>query len=274
VSGTRRGWLVAALVVAVVALAGSVAAVAAGVGRTSTGVSGPAGFGLGSGDDGKSSGGGYGPGTMGGGAGGGYGPGSYGPGMMGGSGGGYGPGLMGPGMSLGAAGTWQGGGRYGLPGDGQAVTTMDAAKARAQAFAEQLGGGLKAGEVMQFSNGYYGELLTADGKGATEVLIDPGLGAVSIEYGPAMMWNARYGMHSGGDVTAPVSADQAVKDAQAWLDAQRTGLTAGEATAFPGYYTLHTLKAGKIVGMMSVNAVTGAPWYHTWHGSFIAMVGE
>jgi len=24
------------------------------------------------------------------------------------------------------------------------------------------------------------------------------------------------------------------------------------------------------VGMLSVNATTGAVWYHTWHGTFIA----
>ena len=35
-----------------------------------------------------------------------------------------------------------------------------------------------------------------------------------------------------------------------------------------------TLKDGKIVGMMSVDAVTGQAWCHTWHGAFIAMVGE
>ena len=40
--------------------------------------------------------------------------------------------------------------------------------------------------------------------------------------------------------------------------------------AFPGYYTLETLKAGKITGMISVNASTGAVWPHWWHGAFIA----
>jgi hypothetical protein len=68
-----------------------------------------------------------------------------------------------------------------------------------------------------------------------------------------------------------VSPAEAVTAAQRWLDEQRPGLTAGEAEQFPGYYTLHTLRGGKIVGMMSVNASTGAVWYHTWHGQFIAM---
>jgi hypothetical protein len=263
VNRVRWAWLVAALVVAVVAvvaLVGSVAAVAAGVSRSRTGI-GSVGFGVGSGGD---DGGGYGPGMMGGsGAGGG----------MAGSGtrGGVGHGMMG---GYGSGGAWMTGGRYGLSGDGHAVTTMAAARARAQAFADRLGGGLKAGEVMQFSNGYYSELLTSDGQGATEVLIDPATGAVSIEYGPAMMWNTRYGMRATGATVTRVGAAEAVKKAQAWLVVQHLGLTAGEPTAFPGYYTLHTLKDGAIVGMMSVNAITGAAWYHTWHGEYVAMVGE
>jgi hypothetical protein len=233
----RRSWLITALVVAVLALVGSVAVTVA-VGRGPAVTSGPAGSRNGSAW-------------------------GYGPGMMGGAGGG----MMG-------AGAWQTGGRYGLPGDGQPVTGLDAAKARAQAFADQLGDGLRAGEVMQFANGYYSELLTAGAAGATEVLIDPRTGAVSIEYGPAMMWNTRYGIHPTGNMPARVSPAQAVTDAQGWLDARHSGLTAGDATVFPGYYTLHTLTDGKIAGMMSVNAVSGAVWYHTWHGTFIAMAGE
>ena len=40
---------------------------------------------------------------------------------------------------------------------------------------------------------------------------------------------------------------------------------------FPGYYTLHTLQDGDVEGMLSVNAVTGAVWRHTWHGEFREM---
>jgi hypothetical protein len=118
-------------------------------------------------------------------------------------------------------------------------------------------------------------LLTNDGQGATEVLIDPASGAVSVEYGPAMMWNTRYGMHAGAPVAAgQVSAADATRLAQQWLDNQHTGLTAGDPMAFPGYYTLHTLRGDKIDGMLSVNAYTGAVWYHTWHGTFVAMTAD
>ena len=55
------------------------------------------------------------------------------------------------------------------------------------------------------------------------------------------------------------------------LRTHRPGADAGEAEAFPGYDTLHVLDGDEIVGMLSVNAVSGAVWYHSWHGRFIAM---
>jgi len=176
---------------------------------------------------------------------------------------GPGHGMMGGGMM----------GGYGLAGNGQRVTSLNAARARAQAFADSLG--LRTGEVIQFSNGFYAALLTAERAGATEVLIDLTNGGVGVEYGPAMMWNTSYGMHAAG-VARPmrVSAADATRLAQRWLDGQRRGLTAGEPEQFPGYYTMETLRDGKIAGMMSVHRYTGAVFYHTWHGSFVAASEE
>src|SRR6266511_3944505 len=70
---------------------------------------------------------------------------------------GPGHGMMGGGMM----------GGYGLAGNGQRVTSLNAARARAQAFADSLG--LRTGEVIQFSNGFYATLLTAERAGATEI---------------------------------------------------------------------------------------------------------
>ncbi|GAA3772983.1 hypothetical protein GCM10022403_005170 [Streptomyces coacervatus] len=36
-------------------------------------------------------------------------------------------------------------------------------------------------------------------------------------------------------------------------------------------WALHTLDHGRITGMVSVNASTGQVWYHSWHGTFVAM---
>jgi len=59
--------------------------------------------------------------------------------------------------------------------------------------------------------------------------------------------------------------------AQRFLNTHLAGVTVGEAEAFYGYYTMHTLKDGQIEGMLSVNGHTGAVWYHSWHGPFIGM---
>ncbi|HSC03232.1 MAG TPA: hypothetical protein VLC49_07930 [Solirubrobacteraceae bacterium] len=216
------------------------------------------------------------------------------------------------------------------------VRTLAAASTQAQKFADRLG--LKVDEVLQFKDNFYAKLVDSSGNGATEVLVDPHTGAVSIEYGPAMMWNTKYGMgHAaagmmgrygrsmmrdyggpmmgatgstasrpdataspgygpgmmggseysgmmGGPGHGPDSAGsggtsnstavtmaKAHSLAQQWLDRHEPGVkveTGGDA--FPGYYTLETLRGGKITGMISVNATTGAVWPHWWHGAFIA----
>jgi hypothetical protein len=178
------------------------------------------------------------------------------------------------------------------------VADLGEARERAQAFADRLD--LRVGEVMQFERNYYAELLERDGDRATEVLVNPTTGAVWIEYGPAMMWNTRYGMmvdarwHRRGmmggrgmmgaammgpgysaDRGAPeaadgtVSAAEAVRIADRWLSRGQPGARAGEAEAFPGYFTLHVRRDGKVTGMLSVNAETGAVWFHWWHGAFV-----
>lgn len=134
------------------------------------------------------------------------------------------------------------------------------------------GWGLHVGEVMQFDNGFYAELLDSTGNGATEVLIDPDTGAVGLEWGPAMMWNTAYGMHPAATPgTCALGPDQAQRFADRWLRDNRSGEHVGEAEAFPGYYTLHTLRGGQVVGMLSVQCATGAVWHHDWHGRLLQM---
>jgi hypothetical protein len=185
---------------------------------------------------------------------------------------------------------------------GGRVGDRAAARERAQAFADRLD--LRVGEVMQFQRNYYAELLADDGDRATEVLVAPSTGAVWIEYGPAMMWNTRYGMmvdarwrdHRkmggrammgdammgegvspiGGATPAEardgtVTASEAVRIADRWLADAQPGARAGEAEAFPGYFTLHVLRGEKVTGMLSVNATSGVVWFHWWHGAFVGM---
>lgn len=196
---------------------------------------------------------------------------------------------------------------YAASDGGTPVSDLPEARRQAERFAGRLD--LQVGEVMKFSDGFYAELKQGDGRLATEVLIDARSGAVWFEYGPAMMWNTRYGMMRGGgpaagmggamtgwmmgqggmmgggapadqtwtpgDTTGPVrvSSSEARLIAQRWLDAKRAGVRADGPEAFPGYYTLHVERDGRIDGMLSVNAYTGAVWYHWWHGRFLAKDG-
>jgi hypothetical protein len=178
-------------------------------------------------------------------------------------------GVPGAGRANGGQGGMPGSGRGGsmmdtrvwVAGNGVQVTTISAARARAAAAASP--SGLHTGEVMQFSESFYVELKDASGASATEVLVDPATGAVFTEYGPAMMWTTR---------TAPyaISADRATSLAAEWLRTNAPGQTVGSTDIFPGHYTMDTVSGGNTVGMLSVNATTGAVWYHTWHGTFIA----
>ena len=151
---------------------------------------------------------------------------------------------------------------------------------------------LQVVELMAFEKNFYAQVGEKSTKvNAFELLIDPYTGVVWPEYGPNMMWNTKYGHMNGmggmmgqgwggegiGQPTAdmPVKLDQARENAQAYLDARKSGLTIEEDTdVFYGYYTVHTLdKDGNTVGMLSVNGYTGRVWYHNWHGKFIGMVG-
>jgi hypothetical protein len=56
------------------------------------------------------------------------------------------------------------------------------------------------------------------------------------------------------------------------LDSYQTGTQAEQQPdKFYGYYTLHILKDGQVVGMLSVNGFNSQVFPHTWHGNFIEM---
>jgi hypothetical protein len=77
------------------------------------------------------------------------------------------------------------------------------------------------------------------------------------------------GWYTGGK-TKVGSISEAVKVANRWLDRARPGEQAEDhGRTFPGYFTIDTTADGKIAGMLSVNAGTGAVWYHGWHGKFL-----
>lgn len=208
----------------------------------------------------------------------------YGPGAMMSNGGpsttnGFGPGGMmdgqgGPGMMN----NWG----QSAPTQAQLITSLDDAKQDFQGYIDTLGNGnLALDEVMQFQSNYYAIVKdTSTGSGAFELLANPRTGAVFPEMGPNMMWNTQYGHMAGvgmmgGRQQQPtgqptVSADQAQQLAQQWLDQNQPGSATEAPDTFPGYYTIHFTRDGQISGMLSINAFTGAVWYHSWHGAFVS----
>ena len=164
---------------------------------------------------------------------------------------------------------------------------------------------LDIGEIMVFDNHAYAQIVEIDtGIGALELLVDPVTLAVSPEPGPNMMWNVKYSPMSGfgefglmgmmgtfgseiaesidemmgateaQDISAdlPLSAEGAVEIAQQYLDAFVPGAAADEhADPFYGYYTIHILRDGETVGMLSVNGYTRQVFLHSWHGDLVAM---
>jgi hypothetical protein len=166
--------------------------------------------------------------------------------------------------------------------------TVDQAKQAAQKYIQSLNvQGLEIAEVMTFNNNAYVAVReTGTGLGAFELLVDPASQVAYPEYGPNMMWNLKYGGFNHGSMMGgwnnqytspatvspdmPVTKEQAIKNAQAYLDQNQSGaIAADDPMQFYGYYTLDFSKDGKVVGMLSVNGYSGQIFLHTWHGTFI-----
>ena len=189
-----------------------------------------------------------------------------------------GRGMMGAGMMGGA---WD----YIPPGDVKPLTIDEAAE-QVERYLETRGNPeLELAEVMEFSNHFYAEVEdVSTGIHAFELLVNRHTGQIFPEPGPNMMWNLKYGHMGGGmmggrnyrrqDPAAPakVKPEQAIKNAQRYLDALYPGVKADpKVDRLYGYYTIHTMKDGKVYGMLGVNGYTGDVWYHVWHGRFVGM---
>ena len=195
------------------------------------------------------------------------GPGGWGPG--------YGQGMMGGAM----------GGPYSP--SVQAITENDARTA-VERYLRSLGNqGLTFDEIHAFASNYYVPVKESDtGNYAFELIVDRFGGTVWPEPGPNMMWNTKYGMMAGNmmgsgwwgnsqgqssnqftpAVDTPVTEQEALDNAQQFLDSYLPGSGTGEVHPFYGYRTIEVTRDGQRVGMLSVNGYSGAVWYHTWHG--------
>jgi len=142
---------------------------------------------------------------------------------------------------------------------------------------------IKISEIMEFSNNFYIVTIEEDtGIGAMELLFDKTRSVIFPEYGPNMMWNQKYGMHSGirprfaakykGNMV--IDEEKAIETADNYLSKEGRDEFAGhEVHKYYGYYTIDTeSKDGTTVGMLSVNGFTGRVWYHSWHGTFVEKI--
>src|SRR4030043_1901838 len=158
--------------------------------------------------------------------------------------------------------------------------SFDQVKSAAEKYLNDIGlQNVKIGEIMEFSNNFYIETVEKDtGFGAVELLVDKTSGAIFPEYGPNMMWNQKYGMHSGfagnqykNNMT--IDEEKAIELANSYLVKISQNEFAGdEGQKFYGYFTIDTVNSdGAVVGMLSVNGFSWQVWYHSWHGTFIRM---
>jgi hypothetical protein len=178
-----------------------------------------------------------------------------------------------------------------------------------QAIAQSGYQGLVLMHIMEFSNNFYVAVKDrATGAGAFELLVDrytefvrpepqstmwntkyghmtwwggPGYGMMGPGSGPGMMgrgYGGPGGMMGGYGYAAPgtvqpggtsLTLAQAKVIAQQFLNSHLAGTRTDEALTFPGYYTIDVSRSGQPIGMLSVNASTGAVWYHAWHGTFL-----
>jgi len=200
------------------------------------------------------------------------------------------------------------GSAFGASGGGgaRAAATAKASSAQLTAVRNGIDGwlaasgfkGFRAAEVMAFTSNDYVAVHDPAGRPAFELLTDLHTNWV-MEEPPSMMWNSRYGVMGAGDhAISPMmggsmmggswngwygsaggkvtTTAEAVALANRWLaeasPGERVAADAGGSAMgkFPGYYTFDTTVNGKTHGMLSVNASTGAVWYHGWHGTFLA----
>jgi hypothetical protein len=182
-------------------------------------------------------------------------------------------GMMGSDM-MGQGGTCGGSGTAGVSNDATPIT-IDQAKASVEnylAITEKTDH--KIAEIIEFDNHFYtGIKEKSTGKYAIELLVNKYTGEVFPEMGPNMMWNTKYGhMNLNAQGIDAVTEEQAIEKAQKYLETALPGTVVKSADKFYGYYTLEAIKDGNVYGMLSVNANTGAVWYHNWHGTFVKIL--
>ena len=164
--------------------------------------------------------------------------------------------------------------------------TPDQILSDVEIYLKGYGNNLQVADIFVFTDAdYYVSVEEKDtGRGAMELLVNPYTGQIYPEPGPNMMWNEKYSMMMGGSFrynanatdTATVNRTEAVKIADDFVKSQlgEAFSVPGDGHAFYGYYTFHIKEDDKVIGMLSVNDLTGEVWYHDWHGDLEQVISE
>jgi hypothetical protein len=198
-----------------------------------------------------------------------------------GSGGGHG---VGRGMMDGRAGGGPGtrGMRGDLPGwqdlpKLDKTLTVDTAKERVVSALKDWGyAELAVDAVAAYQDGFYAVAKDkTSGKAALELYVDADYGMVSAA--GVAGWNTKYGRSLAWPLAsgASITAEEAKKLAQDWLDRSRTTVKYElKVVELPGYYSVQMYDAGKLAGLVAVNAYTRQVWYRGGCGGrFTEVVG-
>jgi hypothetical protein len=112
---------------------------------------------------------------------------------------------------------------------------------------------------------------TGSGIGAFELLADPVTGQMGFETGPSQFWNTKYGVWgSGKDMVNTVSTGQAQNNAIMFLKKENPLASLDpDPIDFHGYYSFFERQDNQIVGVLSVNGITGEVEQHDWLGKVL-----
>ncbi len=162
------------------------------------------------------------------------------------------------------------------------LITLDQAITTAQSYVASFNNAdLKLVEVEEYAWNFYGVVQEkSTGSNAFQIIVDKYSGAPYPEIGPNMMWNTKYspmafmmgGWFNQASSKMTITLEQARANAAQYLKTNLPSTTIEDTggDTFYGYYNFDVLQNGKTYGMLSVNGYTGAVWYHTWHGDFVA----
>ncbi|MDO8727884.1 MAG: hypothetical protein Q7J35_17670 [Candidatus Methanoperedens sp.] len=195
-------------------------------------------------------------------------------GMMRGSGGMMGSGMMGAGM-MGNMMQMMGGnmltsGSVPYNSNGSLVNLEQAKYIAEKYLSAQNNPDIELGDLEEWEFNFYAEYMEkSTGIKAYQIVVDKYSGIISLEMGPTMMWNTKYGMMGTQPGAMTQTKEQAIASAQQFLDSRLLGTKAEDRGMFNGYYHFDVKKDNKMYGMLDVNGYSGQVWYHTWHGNFI-----